>query len=194
MDTMRKTRTWVARRSKHRRSVLHEPGWSSPTLSLRRGAGQAPQALLPEPDPLRRPPPKRIIFVSAHNAGRSRMATAFFNQIADPARARAISAGTRVLGEVDPGVIQAMVEAGVELPRVMPRRLTGELAVSAGHLVTLGCLHDCPFFAGVRLQDWPLDDPREQPVERIREIRDEIRRRVVAMIEANGWGRSGGGE
>jgi hypothetical protein len=96
------------------------------------------------------------------------------------------------LGEVDPGVVQAMAAASVELPAALPRRLTGALAMSAEHLVIFGCFHDRPFFAGVQLQDWPLDDLREQPPERIQEIRDAIRRRVTAMIEANGWGVTAG--
>jgi arsenate reductase (thioredoxin) len=133
----------------------------------------------------------RIIFACVHNAGRSQMAAAFFNQLADPARAQAISAGTQPGDRVHPEVIQAMREVGVDLSRATPQRLTTEVAAGARNLVTMGCGEECPFFPGMKVEDWPLEDPKGKPVERVREIRDEVRRRVEDMIEANGWGRSG---
>lgn len=132
----------------------------------------------------------RVIFACIHNAGRSQMAAAFFNQLADPNLARAISAGTRPGDRVHPEVLQTMREAGIDLSKVRPQRLTTEIAAGARHLVTMGCGEECPYFAGMTVQDWPLEDPKGKPVERVREIRDEVRRRVEQMIEANGWRRA----
>lgn len=163
--------------------------WPAAAEALQRMAGRAMTALRLDPEPSSRKAPSRVIFASVRDAGRSQMAVAFFNQLADPQRARAISAGTGPSGSVDPEVVEAMQEAGVDLSPSIPRRLNAPLAMAAGHLVTMGCEADCPFFAGVRVQDWPIDDPHGQPLERVREIRDEIRRRVREMIETHGWGR-----
>jgi arsenate reductase (thioredoxin) len=133
----------------------------------------------------------RVIFACLHNAGRSQMAAAFFNQLADPDQAHGISAGTRPADRVHPEVVEVMREAGLDLSQARPQLLTTELGTGAGHLVTMGCGEECPYLPGVRVQDWPLPDPKGQPPERVREIRDEIRRRVTAMIDANGWARAG---
>jgi arsenate reductase len=132
----------------------------------------------------------RVIFACMHNAGRSQMAAAFFNQLADPRLARAISAGTRAGRSVDPRVLESMREEGIDLGEALSRRLNPSLAMAAGHLVTMGCGDDLPFYAGVRVEDWPIDDPRGQEAARVRAIRDEIHRRVKAMVEARGWGRA----
>jgi arsenate reductase len=80
-----------------------------------------------------------------------------------------------------------MREVGLDLADAVPQRLTPELAAGAGHLVTMGCGDQCPFVPGARVQDWPLEDPKGQPMERVRAIRDDIRARVVAFVEAEGW-------
>ena len=129
----------------------------------------------------------RVIFACVHNAGRSQMAAAFFNRIADTNQAQAISAGTRPGDRVHPEVIQAMRELGVDLSNATPQRLTAELAAGASHLVTLGCGEECPYVPGVKMEDWPLEDPKGQSIERVREIRDAVRGLVRKMIEANGW-------
>jgi arsenate reductase len=131
----------------------------------------------------------RILFACTRNAGRSQMAVAFFDKLADPRRARALSAGTEPSGTVDPKVIEAMRETGIDLAPSLPRRLNLCLAMAAGHLVTMGCGPELPFFAGVKVEDWPIDDPKGQPIERVREIRDEIRSRVKHMIDTRGWAR-----
>jgi arsenate reductase len=131
----------------------------------------------------------RVIFACTHNAGRSQMAAAFFNQLADPSLARAISAGTRPADRVHPEVLQVMREAGVDLSTAKPQKLTTEVAAGARHLVTMGCGEECPFLPGVKVQDWPLEDPKGRPVERVREIRDEVQRRVQEMVDGNGWAR-----
>ena len=132
-----------------------------------------------------------VIFACVHNAGRSQMAAAFFNQLADPARARALSAGTQPGPRVHPEVVHAMREVGIDVSGATPQRLTAELAAGAGHLVTMGCGDECPYVPGVKVQDWPLEDPKGKPVEKVREIRDDVRRRVNEFVAAQGWGRKG---
>lgn len=128
-----------------------------------------------------------VLFACVHNAGRSQMAAALFNLLANPAQARAISAGTAPGDRIHPEVSRAMAEVGVELSQVQPRLLTDAVAASAGILVTMGCGEDCPVVPGVRRLDWPLPDPKAQPIEEVRKIRDEIRARVVALLSENGW-------
>jgi arsenate reductase (thioredoxin) len=132
---------------------------------------------------------KRVIFACVHNAGRSQMAAAFFGQLADPALARAVSAGTQPGERVHPEVVEAMREAGIELAAAKPQRLTPELAEGAAWLVTMGCGDECPVVAGVRRADWPLPDPKGQPLARVREIRDEVRERVAGFVREQGWAR-----
>jgi arsenate reductase len=118
------------------------------------------------------------------------MAAAFFNQLVDPALARAVSAGTRPGTRVHPEVVEAMKEVGIDLADVRPRQLTDELAGQARVLVTMGCGDECPFVPGAQMEDWPLEDPKGQPIERVREIRDDIHGRVVAFATDYGWIRS----
>jgi len=130
----------------------------------------------------------RVIFACVHNAGRSQMAAAFFNQLASPAKAFAISAGTAPGPRVHPEVADAMREVGIDLASAAPQRLTAELAEGAAWLITMGCGDQCPVVVGVKRDDWPLEDPKGQPVARVREIRDDVRARVRAFIDANGLG------
>ena len=125
---------------------------------------------------------KTIIFACVHNAGRSQMAAAFFNQLANPAKARAVSAGTCPGDRVHPEVVAVMQEEGIDLSGARPQKLTTELAAGAQLLITMGCGDECPYVPGVRRADWPLDDPKGQPVERVRAIRDDICARVEALI------------
>lgn len=129
-----------------------------------------------------------VIFACVHNAGRSQMSAAFFNALADPARARAISAGTQPGDRVHPEVVAAMREVGIDLAGGRPQKLTEEMARGAQWLVTMGCGDACPVVPGLRRDDWPLPDPKGQPVERVRAIRDEVQRRVRAFVVENGWG------
>jgi len=110
------------------------------------------------------------------------MAAAYFNSLADPARARALSAGTRPGDRVHPEVVAVMREEGIDLSGARPRTLTRELAAEAQLLITMGCGDECPYVPGLRRDDWPLDDPKGQPIERVRAIRDDIRARVEALI------------
>jgi arsenate reductase (thioredoxin) len=131
-----------------------------------------------------------VIFACVHNAGRSQMAAAFFNQLADPGQARAQSAGTEPGESVHPEVLAAMREVGIDLSSARPQKLTAELAAGARYLVTMGCGDQCPFVPGATVQDWPLEDPKGKPMERVREIRDEIRQRVKDLVRSEGWGRT----
>jgi arsenate reductase len=130
---------------------------------------------------------KIVLFACVHNAGRSQMAAGWFNALADQTLARAISAGTEPGTRVHPEVVTAMREAGVELEGIAPRKLTDDLASTASILVTMGCGEACPVVPGVRRMDWPLEDPKGKPVERVREIRDDIRARVADLLAAERW-------
>ena len=128
-----------------------------------------------------------VIFACVHNAGRSQMAGAWFNLLADPAKARAISAGTDPGPRVHPEVVTAMREVGIDLSAAATSKLTTEVAQRAQMLVTMGCGDQCPVVPGLKREDWPLEDPKGKPLDRVREIRDEIRQRVEALLEREGW-------
>jgi len=132
-------------------------------------------------------PRETVLFACVENAGRSQMAAAFFNALADPSAARALSAGTDPAERVHPAVAQVMRELGLELGDARPRHLTRDLVARADVLITMGCGAACPVVPGVPHEDWPLPDPKDEPVERVREIRDRIRTRVEALIARSGW-------
>jgi arsenate reductase len=131
-----------------------------------------------------------IIFACIHNAGRSQMAAAWFNALSDPAVARAVSAGTEPGPRVHPEVLTAMAEVGVDLSSAIPRKLTDELAATAAMLITMGCGEQCPHVPGLRRDDWPLEDPKGKPIARVREIRDDVKARVVRLLATEGWARA----
>jgi arsenate reductase len=131
-----------------------------------------------------------VIFACVHNAGRSQMAAAFFNQLADSSLARAVSAGTHPGTHVHPEVVAVMREVGIDLAALQPRLLTPALTSTASHLITMGCGDECSVVPGAVRDDWPLPDPKGQPLERVREIRDDIRHRVATFVAAEGWARS----
>jgi arsenate reductase len=130
---------------------------------------------------------KTVIFACVHNAGRSQMAAAFFNALAAPDKARGVSAGTQPGERVHPEVQAAMAEVGIDLSGAKPQRLTDELAQGAQWLITMGCGEACPHVPGLKRDDWPLEDPKGKPVERVRQIRDEVRSRVSAFLAREGW-------
>jgi arsenate reductase len=130
-----------------------------------------------------------VLFACVHNAGRSQMAAAFFNALADPAKARAVSAGTQPAARVHPEVVAAMREAGVDLAGASPTLLTDALAAKVQLLVTMGCGEACPFVPGLRRQDWRLEDPKGLSVEQVRAIRDDIRARVEGLVRREGVAR-----
>jgi arsenate reductase len=128
-----------------------------------------------------------VLFACVHNAGRSQMAAAFFNALADPQKARAISAGTEPGVRVHPEVLDAMRDAGIDLSSAVPRRLTPELASQAQWLITMGCGDQCPFVPGAQVDDWPIDDPKGKTRAEVTRIRDDIRGRVRALVEKQAW-------
>jgi arsenate reductase len=131
----------------------------------------------------------KIVFACVHNAGRSQMAAAWFNRLADPKKARAVSAGTQPGSRVHPVVVEAMKEVGIYLSAARPRLLTDDMVREAGMLVTMGCGEACPHVPGLRREDWPLPDPKDQPIETVREIRDEIKTRIHDLARREGWER-----
>jgi arsenate reductase len=131
-----------------------------------------------------------VIFACVHNAGRSQMAAAWFTQLADPARAVAQSAGTQPGERVHPVVVDVMREVGIDLAAARPQRLTDDLARGAALLVTMGCGDACPHVPGLARDDWPLTDPKGRPIDEVRRIRDDIRGRVQALLDARGWSRA----
>jgi len=128
-----------------------------------------------------------VLFACVHNAGRSQMAAAWFNRICDRTKARATSAGTQPGERVHPEVVQVMREVGIELNGVKPQFLSEELAREATLLVTMGCGDACPYVPGLKKLDWPLSDPKGQPLETVRKIRDEIRQKVADLAAARNW-------
>ena len=128
-----------------------------------------------------------VLFACVANAGRSQMAAAFFNALGDPAKARAISAGTRPSPSVHPEVALVMREAGIDLGRCQPRRLTSHLASTAQLLITMGCGDECPVVPGAEREDWSIDDPKGQRLETVRNIREDIRERVLNLLRARRW-------
>jgi len=130
---------------------------------------------------------KSVIFACIHNAGRSQMAAAWFNALADSNKARAVSAGTQPGTRVHPEVLQAMREVGIDLEGATPRKLTDDLAKEAAILITMGCGEQCPHIPGLRHLDWPLEDPKGKPVERVREIREEVKTLVQDLLRAEAW-------
>lgn len=126
---------------------------------------------------------RTFIFACIHNAGRSQMAAAFFNQLADPTLARAISAGTQPATQVHPVVVETMQEVGIDLSSAKPQKLTPELAAGAAMLITMGCGDECPYIPGLQRDDWPLPDPKGKDREVVRTIRDEIANRVRCLLK-----------
>ena len=131
---------------------------------------------------------KNVIFACVHNAGRSQMAAAFFNQLANAEKGRATSAGTQPASSVHPEVVAVMREVGIELDHARPRSLTPELAAQAQFLITMGCGDACPMVPGARRDDWPVEDPQHKPIDDIRRIRDEIQHLVEQFIAAEDLG------
>jgi arsenate reductase (thioredoxin) len=124
----------------------------------------------------------RVLFVCLHNAGRSQMSRALFERAAN-GRHEAESAGTTPAERVHPEVVTAMDELGVDVSAERPRRLTREMAERADVVVTMGCGDECPYIPGKRYLDWDLPDPKGRPLEDVREVRDEIERRVRELAE-----------
>ncbi|MEU6296677.1 arsenate reductase ArsC [Streptomyces erythrochromogenes] len=122
-----------------------------------------------------------VLFVCVHNAGRSQMGAAFLTRLAG-GRIEVRSAGSAPADQVNPAVVEAMAEVGIDLSAEVPKVLTVEGVQASDVVITMGCGDACPYFPGKRYLDWALQDPAGQGVEAVRPIRDEIERRVRALI------------
>jgi arsenate reductase len=129
----------------------------------------------------------RVLFACVHNAGRSQIAAALFNASADPAKARAISAGTQPAARVHPEVIAALGARGLDISSRTPQQLTPELAATVEWLITMGCGDECPVVPGTRRDDWPIPDPKGQSADAVQAIVANIDARVQRLIDAQGW-------
>ncbi|MEU7749293.1 arsenate reductase ArsC [Nonomuraea sp. NPDC049158] len=123
----------------------------------------------------------QVLFVCVHNAGRSQMAAAFLTHLAGD-RVRVRSAGSAPADEVNPAVVEAMAERGIDISAEIPKVLTVDAVQASDVVITMGCGDACPIFPGKRYEDWALDDPAGQGVEAVRPIRDAIEARVRALI------------
>ena len=122
------------------------------------------------------------LFVCLHNAGRSQMSRALFERAAE-GRHGADAAGTQPAERLHPTVVEAMAEVGIDLAHRQPQLLTREMAEQADVVVTMGCGDECPYIPGKRYVDWDLSDPAEMTTEEVRELRDDIARRVDALLD-----------
>ena len=125
---------------------------------------------------------KTVIFACVHNAGRSQMAAAFLTHLAGD-RVEVRSAGSAPADSVNPAVVEALREVGIDIAREVPKVLTTEAVQASDVVVTMGCGDACPIFPGKRYEDWVLEDPAGQGVGSVRPIRDEIKRRVLTLLD-----------
>jgi len=127
------------------------------------------------------PDAPQVLFVCTHNAGRSQMAAALLDHAA-AGRVRVTSAGSRPASQLNPAVVQAMAEIGLDISRECPKPLTGDKVAAADVVITMGCGDACPIHPGKRYEDWDLPDPAGLPLDAVRPIRDAIRDRVQALL------------
>ncbi|MEU2554146.1 arsenate reductase ArsC [Streptomyces sp. NPDC013313] len=123
-----------------------------------------------------------VLFVCVHNAGRSQMAAAFLTHLAGD-RVQVRSAGSAPADSVNPAVVAAMSEAGIDITAEVPKALTAEAVQASDVVITMGCGDTCPVFPGKRYLDWQLPDPAGQGVDAVRPIRDDIEQRVRALVD-----------
>jgi protein-tyrosine-phosphatase len=123
-----------------------------------------------------------VLFVCVHNAGRSQMAAAFLTHLSH-GRVEVRSAGSEPAEQVNPAAVAAMAEVGIDIAAEQPKILTDQAVRDSDVVVTMGCGDTCPFYPGKRYEDWVLADPAGKGVESVRPIRDEIRRRVEALVD-----------
>jgi arsenate reductase (thioredoxin) len=125
--------------------------------------------------------PPEVLFVCVHNAGRSQMA-AGLTKLRSGGRIHVRSAGTDPADEINPSVVEAMAEVGLDMSEEFPKPLTDEVVRAADVVITMGCGDACPIYPGKRYEDWVLDDPAGQDLETVRRIRDEIDARVTELV------------
>ena len=122
-----------------------------------------------------------VLFVCVHNAGRSQMAAGFMQSLSG-GRVRVLSAGSAPKVSINPLAVQVMKEVGIDIANNQPKVLTNEAVQESDVVITMGCGDACPFYPGKRYEDWVLEDPAGQPIDKVREIRNEIHRRVEKLI------------
>ncbi|MDH6581874.1 arsenate reductase [Streptomyces sp. SAI-133] len=127
-------------------------------------------------------PRPSVLFVCVHNAGRSQMAAAFLTHLAGD-RIEVRSAGSAPADTVNPAVVEAMKEVGIDISAQRPKILTAEAVQASDVVITMGCGGTCPVFPGKRYLDWQLDDPAGQGVEAVRPIRDTVEERVRTLFD-----------
>ena len=125
---------------------------------------------------------KTVLFVCVHNAGRSQMAAGFMEHHAN-GNVRVLSAGSAPKDSINPIAVQAMAEVGIDIVNNQPKVLTNEAVQESDVVITMGCGDTCPFYPGKRYEDWILNDPAGQPIEKVREIRDEIETKVKNLLK-----------
>ena len=128
------------------------------------------------------PAPPEVLFVCVHNAGRSQMA-AGLTALRSEGRIRVRSAGSDPADTINPAVVEAMAEVGLDVSEELPRPLTDEVVRAADVVVTMGCGDACPIYPGKRYEDWELEDPAGKDLETVRRIRDELDARVGLLVE-----------
>lgn len=122
-----------------------------------------------------------VIFVCVHNAGRSQMAAGFMRQLAGD-KVEVLSAGSEPKDSINPIAVQAMAEVGIDIAHQQPKILTPEAVMESDAVITMGCGDACPFYPGKRYEDWVLQDPAGQDLDFVRNVRDEIKARVEALL------------
>jgi protein-tyrosine-phosphatase len=131
----------------------------------------------------KREPAKSILFVCVENAGRSQMAESFFNKYA-PKGYEAISAGTKPVSQINPIAVEVMREAGIDISNQKSKELTEDMIRNSSNIVNMGCMEkeSCPTLFLQNLLDWNIEDPKDKPIEKVREIRDEIDKRIKELV------------
>lgn len=124
---------------------------------------------------------KTVLFVCVHNAGRSQMAAGFMQNLGK-GKVEVLSAGSAPKDSINPVAVQAMAEVGIDIANNTPKILTDEAVIASDVVITMGCGDTCKFYPGKRYEDWQLDDPAGQGIESVREIRDEIKMKVVNLL------------
>ena len=124
---------------------------------------------------------KTVLFVCVHNAGRSQMAAGFMQNLGK-GKVEVLSAGSAPKDSINPVAVQAMAEVGIDIANNTPKILTDEAVIASDVVITMGCGDTCKFYPGKRYEDWQLDDPAGQGIESVREIRDEIKKKVVNLL------------
>jgi len=122
-----------------------------------------------------------VLFVCVHNAGRSQMAAGWLRHLAGD-RVEVLSAGSAPAGSINPAAVEAMAEVGIDIAGQQPKLLSDTAVQQSDVVITMGCGDACPFYPGKRYEDWELDDPAGRSLEEVRPIRDEIDRRVRALV------------